>query len=427
MKKILFIIQSYPSEMSANVLCDEKIMLALQQVGSYEIHALTYRYNFQPKEELVHNINVHRFSRGPLWDMYTWARHQKSNWKTRMVFKITHLLLRLQQLMTIPFYPFTEWWALLLYVHHVTKLYKQEHFDLVIAEHNGLDTLITGYLLKKKFPQIKFMPIFWDALSGAISPKYLPHKFSYQRRIKIEYNVLKRADCAIVMKSHYSQLQNLYQHTHVFPSLVALDLPSFSQPKTNTTAACLNLTFQKNKIYLCFAGTLSGRNMKYLASILDKTALDNLELVIISSNEMKLYVEQIANQVHFPVRFITYMPHTQLLQLLAQVHIFVNLGVNSNTLVASKIFEYMSFGKPLIETYLRLDDANLFYLKKYPLAFLLDERCTEVATQAAALRQFIEQNAHKHVPYEEIAPLFYKNTPDAYVQQIKKLLEEYPS
>jgi len=115
------------------------------------------------------------------------------------------------------------------------------------------------------------------------------------------------------------------------------------------------------------------------------------------------------------------------LQLLAQVHIFVNLGVNSNTLVASKIFEYMSFGKPLIETYLRLDDANLFYLKKYPLAFLLDERCTEVATQAAALRQFIEQNAHKHVPYEEIAPLFYKNTPDAYVQQIKKLLEEYPS
>ena len=82
----------------------------------------------------------------------------------------------------------------------------------------------------------------------------------------------------------------------------------------------------------------------------------------------------------------------------------------------------MGFGKPIISTYSIDNEACLPYLKKYPLAFVVDERQSDSQPQAQALRQFIEQSAHKRVPYEQIAPLFYANTPDAYVEEIDKLL-----
>ena len=43
MKKILFTIQWYPSVLSANALCDEKIIRQLVGCNEYEISCLAYK------------------------------------------------------------------------------------------------------------------------------------------------------------------------------------------------------------------------------------------------------------------------------------------------------------------------------------------------------------------------------------------------
>ena len=73
--KVLFIIQSYPSERSANVLCDERIMNELKEKTNYEIHCLTYQYDKQQMEDVINGFYIHRFKKSIFWDRYTWARH----------------------------------------------------------------------------------------------------------------------------------------------------------------------------------------------------------------------------------------------------------------------------------------------------------------------------------------------------------------
>lgn len=419
-KKILFIIQSYPSERSANVLCDEKIMLELIKNNIYDIHVLCYRYNFQCKEEKINGINVHRFSRGLLWNLYTWARYQKNNFKIKLIFFIDKILLRIKEFLTIPIFPIYQPFAILLYYYHAYLLMKKEKFDFVVAEHNGLDTLITGYLLKKKFPKVKFMPIFWDALSVGIPVKYLPYWYSQCKRIKLEKKVLQVADKVIVMQSHEQKLKDLYFNTPLWNKIKALDLPSFIKKEKT-----IENIKKSSTINFCFAGSLANRNIELLASILAKINLENIKLLVVAQELYRPRINKLLKKCpNLNIHFQSYLPHEELLKLFEEVDVFVNLGVDSNTMVASKIFEYMSFCKPIIATYRRSDDANIPYLKKYPISFLIDERETDISKQAIALQKFIEENIDKKVSYEEIAPLFYKNTPQAYVEEINKLLKE---
>ena len=423
-KKILFIIQSYPSERSANVLCDEKIMLELIKNNIYDIHVLCYRYNFQCKEEKINGINVHRFSRGLLWNLYTWARYQKNNFKTKMVFLIDRILLRIKEFITIPIFPIYQPFAILLYYYHACHLMKKEKFDFVIAEHNGLDTLMTGYLLKKKYPKIKFMPIFWDALSGGFKVKYLPTKFSQNRKERLELKVFNLADKIIAMESHQEHLKKVIKNQKILDKIKFLNIPYLVNYSNNVFKNQLNILLPDTKKYIVFAGNLWQRNPEYFINVLSKCKFNNITLLLISPSKKADYIKQLANEYEVDVKYLYYLPHDKLINILMQASFLLNFGVSNPNAISGKIFEYMGFGKPIISTYAIDNEACIPYLKKYPLSFLLDEREKDISKQAIALQKFIEENIDKKVSYEEIAPLFYKNTPQAYVEEINKLLKE---
>lgn len=56
---------------------------------------------------------------------------------------------------------------------------------------------------------------------------------------------------------------------------------------------------------------------------------------------------------------------------MAQADVLMTIGNNSDTEVPSKLFEYLSFGKPIIHFYFSERDAYLGYLEKYPQALTL--------------------------------------------------------
>ena len=141
MKKILFTIQWYPPKDSANVLCDQKVINELLKDPEYEIHCLTYQSLKQSLYEEVNGVKVHRLKRTLFWDLYMWARANVNTKRSKILFKLNRMILRLKQLITIPFYPCYEpIWAQ-KYGREAVKLHKTEKFDMVISEHNGFDTL----------------------------------------------------------------------------------------------------------------------------------------------------------------------------------------------------------------------------------------------------------------------------------------------
>lgn len=421
--KVLFITHSYPSEASANVLCDDKIIQELIKKNIFDITVLSYRFNYQPKKQMINNIKIHRFSRSFWWNIYTWARHQKSSWKTKIIFLIDRFLLRFKQFITIPIFPIYQPFAILLYYINACCLMKKENFDLIISEHNGLDTLMTGYLLKKKFPKIKFMPIFWDALSGGFKEKYLPVKFSKYRKQKLELKIFKVADKIIAMDSHKEHLLRIIKNEEILNKIKFLNIPYFIKnndvPKTEQEVL-LPIT---NK-HIVFAGNLWQRNPEYFIKVLSLCKLSNVTLWLISGSKKSDYINQMAKKYQVDIKYLDFVPHDKLINILYQASFLLNFGVTNPNAISGKIFEYMGFGKPIISTYAIDNEACIPYLKKYPISLLLDEKNNNIEEQAKVLKKFIEENIDKRVSYEEIAPIFYKNTPQAYVEEINKLLTE---
>lgn len=422
MKKILFIIQSYPSEKSANVICDEKIIRELLKEEKYEIHCLTYQYNKQKLEDMINEIHVHRFSKGIFWDIYTWARHNENLKRSKVVLKLQRFFLRIKQILTIPIYPCYEPINTYRYIRAAEKLYCREKFDLVVAEHNGFDTVYTGYTMKSKHPELKFIPIFWDSMSGGFAPKYLPISYVDTKRKRYEKKIFELADRVFIMQSHQKYILQIYKDEDIRKKIKILNIPYLQKIDSSHLPLQEEVKFSKNEYNIVFAGSMGTRNPDFIFNLVKHIKKEGISLWIITDTIYHSMLQEKIGPYKDRIKVISYMAHEKLLRALEEADCFLNIGVNNPNAISGKIFEYMSFGKPVISTYFIDDEACIPYLRRYPLSYLIDERNTDYDTQAQKLSEFIEQTKGCHVPFELLEKEFYLNMPIAYTNIIEELL-----
>lgn len=416
MKKILFIIQSYPSEKSANVLCDEKVMKQLVGTGRYEVHCLCFKYFGQKYNEKIDGVYVHRWNRGLWWNIYTKAEFRTMS-NSKLVIELHRLAMRVKQIVCIPIFPFYEPIVALKYAKEAQKLNQKEQFDMVVAEHNGLDTIFAAWKLKQKNRSIKFMPIFWDAMSGGFRPKYLPAKYVDAKKHNLEVAILHDCDEAIMMQSHKRHIMNLYQHDDVLKKIKFLDIPYLVEQKVVPT----QMVFDNENVNLVFAGNMSMRNPEYLLALISASKKKNIVVHFFTEKMAHKKIMSIAQKYDISIMLYDYIPHNELIKYLASADILVNFGVDNPNAISGKIFEYMGFLKPIVSTYFRDDEAVLPFLRKYPMALLIDERIP-VDLQAGTFNNFIANIDKPAIAFSELRDVFKDNTPESYLQEIEKLI-----
>lgn len=421
MKKILFVIQHYPPKRSANVLCDDKIIKRLSSDGNYhvdyQITCLCYKY---PNENLIakeNDVKVIRFKRSLLWNKFVTSVGQNGGIWTR-VYKI---ILRLKQFLTIPIYPFYEPFLCKKFAKQAIKLHKKEKFDMVISEHNGLDTLYAGHKLKEFDPEIKFTAILWDPITGKIPAKYLPKKYAEKKLKKAEFKLLNNADKIIAMKSSESyHLKNSIEKPY-FDKFEFLDIPNIYQPKNVSED---EKYIAPNKINVVYSGLLTVPSRMpdgFMEVVAKSKYAESFNLLFFCNGNGKDLLNDYVGKFAGNIAISPYISHDELLKVYKSAQFLLNIGGDNKFMVPSKIFEYMSFGKPIISTYYIEDEASTKYLKKYPLALLIDERLS-VEENAKKLDEFIENSLNRTVPFEFVKETFKENTTDAYISIIESLL-----
>lgn len=132
-----------------------------------------------------------------------------------IVIKLNRIFMRIKQVLFVPLFPFYEPVLAFRFKLKARKLYDKILFDIVLAEHNGLDTVYAGWKLKQKKNTV-FIPVFWDSLSGGFRPKYLPKGFVDRRKEKLEEKIVNDSDCAIMMQSHEAHGHDLYSKSRIY-------------------------------------------------------------------------------------------------------------------------------------------------------------------------------------------------------------------
>lgn len=416
-KKILFTIQWYPSVLSANALCDQKIIEELKK-NNVEITCLTYRGREQSKTDVLDGVHVFRFRRSFWWNKKMQAKQKDTSW-SRYILSLDRIILRIKQILTVPFFPFVNIKSIIKFICRAIQLHKKEHFDMVVAEHHGMDSLLAGYALKWYDPGIKFIGILWDPISAKEPARYLPKCYSEKRSKQLELSILKKADILIGMKSSERTVRSilgLNPTKHLF-----YDIPSIIKPKYPELAR--TDIIKVDKINVIFSGILSlpDRDPEYLIRALNETSVAHrLNLVFLCTGSGKAKLNILQGVFKGCITNMNYIPHDQMLAVYSQADVLLNFGGRNPNMVPSKIFEYMSFGKPVISMYCIDNEASKAYLDRYPLSVCLDER-KDIRESVEDLEDFFASKLGRTVAFEEVEKLFPLNSPKVYADLLMNM------
>lgn len=365
--RFLYILGAYKPKASANGICSENIIEQLIKGG----HSVTVisnaargvpEYSVQPDGVEVYRVKQRLYLR-----LKEYGEIKSGSVIGKVVLSVAFCINKLQLFFTAASWPVISYSTVNRFKKAALKLCEKEKFDAVISVYTPIESLLAGFEVKKKHPEIKFYPYFLDSLAFGYGPKYFGKEKTFSRGIAIEKKIFPSADKIILMKS--SEDQQKKYNSEFSDKLCFLDIPMLKQ--CNTLQA-KTVKFP-DKIKLLFVGSISSavRNPSPLVSALAKTKNERLYCEFVGNIDCPQKFETLKKAFGERLTFSAFMPHEQLCRKLNEADVLLNIGNLVSTMVPSKIFEYMSYGKPIISTYEIDNEPSAEYLRSYPVRFCL--------------------------------------------------------
>ncbi|ETT72287.1 hypothetical protein C173_14650 [Paenibacillus sp. FSL R7-277] len=418
MRTILFLVGE---KLSANGICVEAIMKELN-VRGYKVICITNQEYKSPKSEISDGIFVKRIKPRLTYRLNAWC-NQHHGILSILVNKLSFALNKIKLLFSILTWPLISPLYTFRFYKEARKTYDNETYDCIISTYTQIDTLIAGYFIKRKFPEVNFVPYFLDSLSGGAGPKMFSKDWIIKRGLIWEKVLLKSANKIIVMKSSRKHHEQYSARQEYYPKIRYLDIPLLS---VNNSEFPRTSILDQNTINVVYIGSIPYhiRNPEYILEIFSRLKSEKYTFTIIGKNTCPEIINDAMEKcVGNQIKIIKSIPHVEAVKVLRDADILINIGNNISTMVPSKIFEYMSTGKPIISTYPIENEPSLTYLEKYELSLLLNEKHGDIQKDVSRVEEFIDSSIGKRVDFNEMKNKFYENTPQAFVEEIELLFK----
>lgn len=318
------------------------------------------------------------------------------------------------------FFPFKSLRKTNIFCKSALKICKDNQIDIVVAIYQPFNTLFAGYYVKKRNVGICFIPYYIDLISNPYIAFPL-RSVDYQRHImkKWENRVNSIATHIVYMiasKSFHEQNSNMKAW---YKRITYFDIPLFDPQKRKYGVKRNN----SSEINILFCGYIGEhRNISFFLDVL-KLLPSNVKLTFVgnSTPNQEVIIRSFMEENPDRVSYIGYVPYNETAELLESADCFLNFGVVSETAISAKIYEYISYGKPIIMTYSIDREASVNVLKKYPLSFLLDERCPVSEELIEEVYLFLLTNQHCVLDDETLNKEFVLNKAETFAAFIDSI------
>lgn len=91
-----------------------------------------------------------------------------------------------------------------------------------------------------------------------------------------------------------------------------------------------------------------------------------------------------------------------------------------NNQVPRKVFDYLSYGKPIIYFYSCKDDSNVQVLEHYSNSLCINQRTETIESAVKLLNEFWLNHQNAIVPFDEIKELYFDALPEYTANLIEK-------
>jgi len=301
-----------------------------------------------------------------------------------------------------------------LYVARLLSI--NEKIDVIIPASMPFESVVAAYQYKKNFDSgVMMIPYLFDQFTNSqtlhrlVINKILKRK----KHIEFENKILVNSNFILAMhslKKYYTkelpQISNIIYVEHPLVKQIDNYVHTFSDT--------INISyiggFYKNYV-----------EPEYLLKLFKNTKINaKLNLYIIGNcNDV---INKFINK--YPNKIINHgsVDKNMTNKKLKESDILINVAEKKGIQMSSKIFEYISHGKPIVHFYIFDHDVNLKILKNYPLSLCLKQNQSTLEYNIKKFEWFCTENRNKKVSSEEVLKLFPDAIPEYTADLIEKLV-----
>lgn len=310
------------------------------------------------------------------------------------------------------------------YVVELRKwLCKNAHtYDLIIATCSPYYPLKVASEIGAKVPVIYYKI---DPVATITIPKHPSMDFQYatvENEIKFD-NCASRIITTDVIFKYYNQLPTTVNADKV----VLLNYPNIVERNISNEDNNIVSTFDQTKVNLCFIGTFYSdvRNPQYLLNLMEQLRGTNMVLHIIGS--MGDCADMIKASMANGVTNVVYhgiVPPSVADDIMLQADVLLHVGNAVDSLMPSKILDYISSGKPILNICKIPTCPTLPLMERYPLGMTVNESDEITENLLDSITHFCTTSKDKSIPFDQIHQLYYDSTIDYVGDRFNDVINE---
>lgn len=294
--------------------------------------------------------------------------------------------------------------------------------DVIIPVCFPVESLAAAYEFKRQNPDVIIIPYLLDLFSTSSTAHTfsLIQKYKFNNNIKFESQFLDISASILANPPWYSHIQEFFPN-YIFktkeisyPFIAKLD----NQNSNKYTDANQNPTAKA----IVYSGTLDKRNrspLKFLNIYSRALSLhDKFHLHLIHRGDCGSVIDSFTTKNSLNIFNHGEMESAVASSFVNNAEILLFIGNIDFRQTPSKIFEYISTGKPILAFLFSDQDPIISLLRRYPLfCIILESDPSDVS--ARRIEEFLEKMQGKFVDFDLLEKTFFKSTPHYCANQLK--------
>ena len=402
MNNYIFLTNMYLPKPGATGLCVHQ--LAKNMVNDNNVYTICYDDGF--KEINYDGVNVIKVK------IPSYLSNQDNVSKIRKKINIIYSLFK----KTIYFYkyPLRSISLIRRYKTNIEKIINSVNDGKIkiLASYTPLEAVIAASKIKRKYGErVEIIYYSTDTLSNEQGEGgFLSSAYRTKCGIKWEKKLFNLYDKIIIMECH----KNHYLS------------PEFKQFKSKMFIA--NFPFLENKniyaqtkkhdmVQMVYAGTLYKklRNPSFmLSSLIEVSEKKKIEIDIYGNGDCDDIVQDAVKKSKNIIKMNGMISHDNVLKKIYSSDVLLSIGNKESPMVPSKIYEYMSTGKPIIHFYFYDCDPCIEPLRQYGNALLIKDN-----DSMSTIKIINFLNNIKQLKYKDVENKFYMSTPKYTIEILK--------
>lgn len=407
MKSILILLYDYYPTPSANTYCTDNIFNAFIEEG-YELYIITTKSQLRQKSitSLEKKITIVR--RFILIDYINRIAH-------KLKFKLlkSFLLKIIRVLSSNKIDGYTGYYNSKSNFKKTYKLMKKKKIDKIISFSFPFATHQLAYNLKSRDKSIKWISYEFDPFAY----NYTLNSQLLDARKKLEIETFIKSDLiistlGIIDKNTQEDFRKEYLNKNIEFALPNLSIKEYARNKTYNA-----------KIKMAYLGVFYEgiRTPKRLFDILNSKNIEDIEVHLYGDYNPSVYKDLLIPQnVHIHGKITKQQAH----DVIVNSDILINFGNIMTNQFPSKMFEYMSYGKPILNFYYSLTETEKKYSDKYKNILNLSNY-SEDSRDLELLIEFCRKNKNYTIEASLLKERLSEYTSNVVVTNIIKQVKKY--